>query len=82
MEWGVVIDRFQRRWDIALLSRQSNFRRMKNKWRVNFLGDRGDEVIVMSVVYTSGLVSVLYLDYFSSLYSSYKPSHSSLTLSL
>ena len=78
----MVIDRFQRRWDIALLSRQSNFRRMKNKWRVNFLGDRGDEVIVMSVVYTSGLVSVLSLDYFSSLYYSYKPSHSSLTLSL
>ena len=46
------------------------------------LGDGGDEVSVMPVVYPRGTVSVSSLGYFSSIGSSSKPSHHSLTISL
>ena len=42
----------------------------------------GDEVSVVSVVYTHGTVSVSSLGYFLSILSSYKPSHPPLTLSI
>ena len=44
--------------------------------------DGGDEVSIVPFVYPSGTVSVLSLGYFSSVGSSYKPSHPSLPLSL
>ena len=46
------------------------------------LGDGGYEVSVMPVVYPRGTVSVSSLGSFSSIGSSYKPSHPSLPLSL
>ena len=46
------------------------------------LGGGGDEVSFMPVFYPRGTVSVLSLDYFSSVGSSYKTSHPYLPLSL
>ena len=46
------------------------------------LGYGDNEVIIMCVLYTHGLVSVLSLDYFSFVESSSKPSNSYFTLSL
>ena len=46
------------------------------------LGGGGDEVSIMPVFYPRGTVSVLSLDYFSSVGSSSKPSHPYLPLSL
>ena len=49
---------------------------------VTLLEGGGDEFSLMPVVYPHGTVSVLSLGYFSSVGSSYKPSRTSLPLSI
>ena len=46
------------------------------------LGDGGEDVSIVTVVYPRGMVSVSSLGYFSSVGSSYKPYHPSLPVSV